>query len=136
MEARKDRTPRKEIPMQLRTRWALGAAALSIAALAGAAPAQAAPAFCSTRAFQAVDTAVRANPQASANLLSFTYRFAPRQSEAGFDTLVQCDVTAAKSVYNAFKAINLAEANSFQTAFKRDYAADANSVFGGVVLIT
>lgn len=116
--------------MHFKTRCGLGAAALSIAALVGASPAAAQPSVCSTRAFKAVDAAVKANPQGTANLLAFTYRFAARPTMASFDTLAQCDASTAQSVFNDFQASNPAEASSFETAFKGLYPADASSVFG------
>jgi hypothetical protein len=118
--------------MYSKVRWAVGATALSAAAIALApAAAQAQPSVCSTRAFRALDTAVNQNPGEFARLMSLTYRFAPRQTAAGFDVLAQCDVSTARSVDGAFEALNPSEANSFQGLFTRLYPADAQSVFGG-----
>jgi hypothetical protein len=116
--------------MQFKVRGALGAAALSIAALAAVPAAQAQPSVCSTRAFRAADAAVNANPRGAAELLSLTYRFAPQATAEGFDTLVQCDATAAQAVFGDFQTLNSAEASSFQAYFAQLYPADAGSVFG------
>lgn len=117
--------------MQLRIRCAVGASALCAVALAVAPAAQAQPTVCSTPGFKALDAAVNRNPAAVASLLGFTYRFAASQSAAAFDTLAGCDVTAAKSVYSAFKGQNPTEASSFQSYFTARYPTDAKNVFGG-----
>jgi hypothetical protein len=122
--------------MQFKIRGALAAAALSAAALAVAPAAQAQPTVCSTAGFKALDGTVNRNPRAFAGLLGLTYRFAPQPSAAGFDTLVQCDVTGAKSVFSALKVLNPSEASSFETYFTQHYRADASSVFGGGIILT
>jgi hypothetical protein len=117
--------------VHVRTRCATGAAVAVIAALAGSVPAQAQPRVCGTRAFQAIDRAITRHPLPFARMLSFTYRFAPSGSLAGFDTLAQCDATTAVIVWNAFSGLNPTEANSFENAFFADYPTDALRVFGG-----
>jgi hypothetical protein len=118
--------------MQFRIGCAVGATVLSVAALAAAPAAQAAPApaVCSTPGFRALDAAVTRNPAGFARLLSFTYRFAPRPSAAAYDVLVRCDLSAATSVFTAFKAANAPEASSFQADFSRWYPNDPKSEFG------